>query len=64
MTKPNMRGNKIQTGLRLDAPLYYKVHALSVLERRSINNLVEYALSRYVAEYEATHGPLPSQSSD
>lgn len=49
---------KIQTGLRLDEDLYEKVKILAEQEGRSINNLVEYVVRHYVAEYEATHGSL------
>lgn len=54
----SMKGNKVQTGLRLNEPLYYKVKALSELEQRSLNNLVEYALQKYVREYEAVNGSI------
>ena len=49
---------KIQTGLRLDEDLYEKVKALADLEGRSLNNLVEYVVRGYIAEYETNHGPL------
>lgn len=49
---------KIQTGLRLNEALYDKARVLSAQENRSLNNLVEYALQKYVAEYEATNGPI------
>lgn len=54
-----MANAKIQTGLRLDEELYYKTRALAELEGRSINNLVEQILRRFVAQYEQEHGPLP-----
>lgn len=49
---------KIQTGLRLAEPLYEKVTVLAKLESRSLNNLIEYVLERYVADYEAKNGPV------
>lgn len=49
---------KIQTGLRLNETLYDKARALSAQENRSLNNLVEYALQKYIAEYEAANGPI------
>ena len=53
---------KIQTGLRLDEDLYEKVKALAEREGRSINNLAEYIIRRYVQEYEERSGSLvPSQ---
>lgn len=54
---------KIQTGLRLEESLYEKLKALSEMEGRSLNNLMEYIARRYVADYEAQNGPLP-QSQD
>lgn len=49
---------KIQTGLRLDEELYYKMLVLSKQEGRSLNNLMEFIARQYVADYEAKHGPL------
>lgn len=51
--------SKIQTGLRLEEELYEKLKTLSSQEGRSLNNLVEYIVRRYVAEYEHQHGALP-----
>lgn len=53
-----MSVSKVQTGLRLEESLYEKVVALSKIEGRSINNLVEYITRRYVENYEAQNGPL------
>ena len=50
---------KIQTGLRLDELTYRKLKTLCEEEGRSINNLAEYIIKRYLADYEATHGELP-----
>lgn len=50
---------KIQTGLRLEEDLYAKVKFLAEEEGRSINNLVEYIVRRYIADYEEKNGPLP-----
>lgn len=49
---------KIQTGLRLDEELYNKLRALSELEGRSLNNMMEFIARRYVENYEAQNGPL------
>lgn len=54
-----MASTKIQTGLRLEEPLYEKLKTLSEREGRSLNNLVEYILRQYVSEFEAKNGPLP-----
>lgn len=50
---------KIQTGLRIDETTYNKLKTLSVEEGRSINNLVEYIIKRYLADHEARLGPIP-----
>lgn len=49
---------KVQTGLRLEEDLYEKLKALSSAEGRSLNNLAEYIIRKYVADYEAQNGPL------
>lgn len=56
-----MATSKVQTGLRLDEGLYNKLKALSELEGRSLNNLMEFIARRYVADYEAENGPLPQR---
>ena len=50
---------KIQTGLRLDEITYGKLKTLSIQEGRSINNLTEFIIRRYLAEYESNFGELP-----
>lgn len=53
---------KIQTGLRLSEPLYNKARILSSQENRSLNNLIEYALQKYIVEYETENGPITVSS--
>ncbi len=53
-----MATSKIQTGLRLDEMTYEKSRVLANQEHRSLNNLVEYALQKYIQEYEAVNGPI------
>lgn len=50
---------KIQTGLRIDEVTYGKLKTLSLQESRTLNNLVEYIIRQYLAEYEKEHGVLP-----
>lgn len=50
---------KIQTGLRLDEVTYGKLKTLSVKENRSLNNLAEYIIRQYLADYEEENGVLP-----
>ena len=53
-----MATNKVQTGLRLKEAVYLKVKALAAKEQRTFNNLIEYAVQRYIDEYEAQNGPI------
>ncbi len=53
-----MATSKIQTGLRLNEALYEKIRQLAVKEQRSLNNLIEYVLQKYVEEYEQRNGEL------
>lgn len=53
-----MATNKIQTGLRLSEPLYEKSRSLAWQEQRSLNNLIEYVLQKYIDDYEAKNGPI------
>lgn len=53
-----MATNKIQTGLRLNEAIYEKARAVSVREQRSLNNLIEYALQKYIEEYESKYGTV------
>lgn len=53
-----MSTSKIQTGLRLSEPLYSKLRVLAAHESRSLNNLMEYVLQKYLSDYEATHGTI------
>ena len=53
-----MATNKIQTGLRLDEQLYEKIREVAVKEKRSLNNLIEYVLQKYVQEYEQQNGVI------
>lgn len=50
---------KIQTGLRLDETVYGKLKTLSIQEGRSLNNLAEYIIKKYLEDYEAKNGVLP-----
>jgi len=49
---------KIQTGLRLEEQTYGKLKALAEEEGRSLNNLVEQILRKYLLAYEKEHGPI------
>lgn len=49
---------KIQTGLRLPEPVYDKLKVISERESRSLNNLIEFAIMRYIRDYEGEYGPV------
>lgn len=53
-----MATNKIQTGLRLEEGIYEKAKVISAKERRSLNNLFEYAIQKYIEDYENKHGTV------
>lgn len=54
-----MATNKIPTMLRLPEDLHRKTKQLAQIERRSINAEIEFAISKYINDYESTHGSLP-----
>ena len=45
-----MAVSKIQTGLRIDEETYSKLKTLSTQEGRSLNNLVEYIIRKYLED--------------
>ena len=53
-----MATNKIQTGLRLPVPMYDKLKVLAANDSRTVNNLVELILRRYIEDYERANGPV------
>lgn len=53
-----MATNKIPTMLRLPEELHSKMKALSSLEHRSMNMEIEYALTKYILQYEKENGVI------
>ena len=49
---------KIQTGLRLDEETYGKLKTISINENRSLNNLVEFIVKKYLIDYEKQYGAI------
>ena len=49
---------KIQTGLRLNEEPYEKLKQIADREGRSLNNLIEFVVQRYIADYEAANGKI------
>lgn len=54
-----MAVNKIQTGLRINETTYAKLKTLSESENRSLNNLVEYIIQKYLNDFEKNNGTIP-----
>lgn len=61
-----MATSKIPTMLRLPEDLHLKIRQLANIEHRSINMEIEYAISKYISQYESEHGaiPLPDSSEE
>lgn len=53
-----MATNKIPTMLRLPEDLHGKIKKLSNIEHHSLNMEIEYALLKYIAEYETKYGSI------
>ena len=55
-----MATNKIQTGIRFEPELLYKITYVARDNKRSLNAQLEYLAQLCVREYEAAHGPIPA----
>lgn len=47
-----MATNKITTTVRLDETVYAHLQEIASNEVRSVNNLIEYALTKFIQEYQ------------
>ena len=54
-----MATNKIQTGIRFEPELLYKITYVAKDNKRSLNAQLEYLAQACVKEYEAANGPIP-----
>ena len=54
-----MATNKIQTGIRFEPELLYKITQVAKDNKRSLNAQLEYLAQQCVKEYEATNGAIP-----
>ena len=54
-----MSTNKIQTGIRFEPELLYKITYVSKDYKRSLNAQLEYLAQMCVKEYEAENGVIP-----
>ncbi len=54
-----MATNKIQTGIRFEPELLYKISYIAKDSKRSLNAQLEYLAQKCVREYEAENGIIP-----
>ncbi len=54
-----MATNKIQTGIRFEPELLYKISFLAKENKRSLNAQLEYLAQQCVKEFESVNGPIP-----
>ena len=53
-----MATNKIQTGIRFEPELLYKITHIAKENKRSLNAQLEYLAQECVKQYEAESGPI------
>nr|MBQ8243875.1 Arc family DNA-binding protein [Oscillospiraceae bacterium] len=54
-----MATNKIQTGIRFEPELLYKITYVAKENKRSLNAQLEYLAQNCVREFENTNGEIP-----
>ena len=54
-----MATNKVQTGIRFEPELLYKITVVAKDNKRSLNAQLEYLAQTCVKDYEAANGPIP-----
>jgi len=54
-----MATNKIQTGIRFEPELLFKIAYIAKDNKRSLNAQLEYLAQQCVKEYESKNGPIP-----
>ena len=54
-----MATNKIQTGIRFEPELLYKITCVAKENKRSLNAQLEFLAQQCVKEYEAKNGAIP-----
>ena len=54
-----MATNKVQTGIRFEPELLYKIAHVAKDNKRSLNAQLEYLAQRCVKEFESENGPIP-----
>lgn len=54
-----MATNKVQTGIRFEPELLYKIAQVAKKNKRSLNAQLEYLAQNCVEEYERENGEIP-----
>jgi hypothetical protein len=54
-----MATNKIQTGIRFEPELLYKIAYVAKENKRSLNAQLEFLAQACVKEFESANGPIP-----
>ncbi len=54
-----MATNKIQTGIRFEPELLYKISYVAKENKRSLNAQLEYLAQECVKDFEASNGQIP-----
>lgn len=55
--------NKVQTGIRFEPELLYKIAYVAKDNKRSLNAQLEYLAQKCVQEFEACNGSIPIDES-
>ena len=54
-----MATNKVQTGIRFEPELLYKITFIAKENKRSLNAQLEFLAEKCVKAYETENGPIP-----
>lgn len=54
-----MATNKVQTGVRFEQELLYKIAHVAKMNKRSLNAQLEYLSQECVRQYESKNGSIP-----
>lgn len=57
-----MATTKIQTGIRFEQELLYKITQIARKNKRSLNAQLEFLAQTCVEEYEKENGPIPCEA--
>lgn len=59
-----MATNKVQTGIRFEPELLYKIAYVAKENKRSLNAQLEYLAQQCVREFETKNGAIPIDDSE